>query len=197
MHCLDRDTRPEDPIDCRILRAALALFVARGFHNVSVHDIQRRAGVSIGSVYNHFGGKAGIARALYGQVLAEMEALVDEALRRGGGLRAEHRAIVARLFEWTETRPALMAYVFHARHREFLADTPPICSAAPFRRLRDRVAQGIAAGELRPGHSWVVASTLFGNAIRLVQLRLDGLVDTPLPELLDETVALAWRAVAP
>ncbi len=196
MHCLENDTTTGDPIDCRILHAALALFVARGFHNVSVHDIQRRAGVSIGSIYNHFGGKEGIARALYEQVLQQMEALVTEALA-GGDLRAAHRALVARLFEWTETRPDLMAYVFQARHREFLPDTPPICSAAPFRRLRDRVAQAMARGELRRGDPWVVTSTLFGNAIRLVQLRLDGLVDTPLPARAEETVALAWRAVAP
>ncbi len=49
------------PMDYRIMTAALRLFVNQGYHNVSVHDIQKQADVSFGSIYNYFGGKEGIA----------------------------------------------------------------------------------------------------------------------------------------
>ena len=71
-----------EPVDCRILTAALDLFVNRGFHNVSVHDVQKQADVSIGSIYNHFGGKEGIAKALYEHLLIEMQDLVDRAVQQ-------------------------------------------------------------------------------------------------------------------
>ncbi|MBX3704195.1 MAG: helix-turn-helix transcriptional regulator [Steroidobacteraceae bacterium] len=42
----------------------MTLFVERGYFGTSVHDIVGASNVSIGSIYHHFGDKAGIARAL-------------------------------------------------------------------------------------------------------------------------------------
>ncbi len=72
MPYLTREAPSPEPIDCRILTAALELYVNRGYHNVSVHDVQKLANVSIGSTYRHFGGKEGIAKALYHHLLNEM-----------------------------------------------------------------------------------------------------------------------------
>ena len=38
------------------------------------------ANVSIGSIYNHFGGKEGIAKALYNHLVKEFEEMVDEVI---------------------------------------------------------------------------------------------------------------------
>ncbi|MCG8083292.1 MAG: TetR/AcrR family transcriptional regulator, partial [Candidatus Thiodiazotropha taylori] len=47
-----KKTATEDlPVYDRILSTALDLFVERGYHNVSIHDIQKMANVSIGSIY--------------------------------------------------------------------------------------------------------------------------------------------------
>ena len=50
MPYLNKEVQTPEPVDCRILTAALDLFVERGFHNVSVHDVQKNANVSIGSI---------------------------------------------------------------------------------------------------------------------------------------------------
>ena len=76
MPYLNKATPDPEPIDCRILTAALDLFVEYGFHSVSVHDVQKQANVSIGSIYNHFGGKEGIAKALYTHLLKEFEEMI-------------------------------------------------------------------------------------------------------------------------
>ncbi|PUB89029.1 MAG: TetR family transcriptional regulator, partial [gamma proteobacterium symbiont of Ctena orbiculata] len=52
---LKKATPENASVNKRILDTALDLFVERGFHNVSIHDIQKQANVSIGSIYNHFG----------------------------------------------------------------------------------------------------------------------------------------------
>ena len=40
-----------------IIGAALAGFVETGFHQTGIRDIAKRAGVSLGNLYNHFSGK--------------------------------------------------------------------------------------------------------------------------------------------
>src|ERR1700730_12909703 len=48
-----------------ILEAARAAFTEHGVAGASIEDIRRRCGASVGSIYHHFGGKDGIAGALY------------------------------------------------------------------------------------------------------------------------------------
>ncbi|AGI67058.1 putative tetR-like protein [Octadecabacter antarcticus 307] len=53
-----------------ILEAALMSFLEKGYHQTGVRDIAKRAGVSLGNLYNHFSGKHA--------VLAEIAALERE-----------------------------------------------------------------------------------------------------------------------
>ena len=41
----------------QILEAAVICFLERGYHQTGVRDIANKAGVSLGNLYNHFGGK--------------------------------------------------------------------------------------------------------------------------------------------
>lgn len=41
----------------RILEAAVMSFLENGYHQTGVRDIARRAGVSLGNLYNHFPGE--------------------------------------------------------------------------------------------------------------------------------------------
>lgn len=47
-----------------IEEAAFALFLERGFHATSMRQIAERAGLALGSIYNHFASKDEIFRAL-------------------------------------------------------------------------------------------------------------------------------------
>ena len=196
MPYLTREQPADESIACRILTAALKLFVQDGYHRVSVHDIQKEAAVSIGSIYNHYGGKEGVARGLYRHLLQELEGVIEQATRETDSPADQCELLIRRFFEFTETRRDIMAFVFATRHREFLPEEPPICNAAPFMRLRDIVGQAMQRGEFRRMDPWVAAATVFGGAIRLIQLRLDGLIETPLPELADALIATTWAGVA-
>ena len=44
-----------------VLKAALQCFSERGLEGTSIHDIQRLADCSIGSIYHHFRSKEGVA----------------------------------------------------------------------------------------------------------------------------------------
>jgi len=186
-----------EPVDCRILTAALDLFVERGFHNVSVHDVQKQANVSIGSIYNHFGGKEGIAKTLYNHLMKEFEEMIDDIISEETNNRERCNKIILQLFEYTETRRNIVSYMLHAKHREFLPDEPPICSSTPFKAMRDIVRQGMEAGEIRVGEPWAVTAAIFGGAIRMIHLRLDGVIKKPLTRYYDELVDCVWHGMRP
>ena len=197
MPYLNRQAPDPEPVDCRILTAALDLFVEHGFHNVSVHDVQKQANVSIGSIYNHFGGKEGIAQALYQHLLKEFEEMIDAVMAEPLNNRQRCNRIIELLFGYTESRRNIIAYIFHAKHREFIPEELPIYSSIPFVAMRDIVQQGIKSGEIRDGDPWVLSTTIFGGAIRMIQLRLDGIVEKPLMHYYEEVIDCLWQGVEP
>jgi AcrR family transcriptional regulator len=195
MPYLKKSTPAKEPVDCRILTAALDLFVERGFHNVSVHDVQKQANVSIGSIYNHFGGKEGIAKALYYHLVNEFEEMIEDVMAEDLSNRQRCNKIIQLLFEYTESKRNIIAYMLHAKHREFLPDEPPICSSTPFMAMRNIVQLGMDAGEIRRGDPWVTTAAIFGGAIRLIHLRLDGVITEPLTEHYDELIDCVWQGL--
>lgn len=55
-----------------IVGTAAELFAAKGFHQTSIRDIAKRAGISLGNLYNHFSGKE--------QLIAEIATLEADEL---------------------------------------------------------------------------------------------------------------------
>ncbi len=189
------------PSDCgsgrrqAILATALQLFTKLGYFNTSVHDIQRQAGVSIGSIYHHFKNKEAIAKALFDSMVEEMSRKMEEIRVTYSTAHDRCRAVIAYLFDLTEKSPSVMQYVLYAKHREFMPDEKPICSSRPFEMMKKMVVEGIEQGDIRGMEPIVAATSVFGGAIRLIYLRLDGALEEPLPALLDEIWECAWRAV--
>lgn len=182
MPYLKRQPESPEPIDCRILTAALSLFVANGYHNVSVHEIQKVADVSIGSIYNHFGGKDGIAKALYDHIINEIDELVDDISDEFDSPLVQIKEIIRQFFNHTESHSNIIAFAFHAKHPEFLHEEALICKTAPFIKIRDIVEAAMIKDELRKTDTWVATSLIFGGMIRMIQLRLDKVIEEPLPE---------------
>ncbi|AKH21746.1 TetR/AcrR family transcriptional regulator [Sedimenticola thiotaurini] len=196
MPFLNKREPSTETLDCRVLTAALDLFVERGFHNVSVHDIQRESRVSIGSIYKHFGGKEGVAKALYYHLLKEFEEMMERVMAEDMSCRERCNRVIALLLEYTESHTNIIEFMLHAKHREFLPDEPPICSSTPFEGMRKIVREGMETGEIRQGNPWVAAAAVFGSAFRLIHLRLDGVMDQPVTECYDDLIDAMWQGVA-
>jgi AcrR family transcriptional regulator len=73
-----------------ILESALAVFSARGYHNASIDDIAREAGISKALIYEHFSSKL----ELYTNLLQDH---ADELFARLAGAVAETQSGEARL----------------------------------------------------------------------------------------------------
>jgi len=80
----------------RVLDAAEATFAEVGFEAATTNQIAVRAGTSIGSIYEFFGNKEALAKALSIRYLEELSALYDEVVVDGPGGRD---VIVAKVVE--------------------------------------------------------------------------------------------------
>jgi AcrR family transcriptional regulator len=155
-----------------ILDAAEQEFAADGLHGARMEAIAARAGVAVGTLYNHFADRDALVAALARSRRQDVLALVDAALAGTQG-----RPIAERL------RAYLRAIAEHARaHGRFLAvlvqagegPARPRPPATLLRELAARadalVAEGAAAGELRGDDEGLFGLALVGMA-RAVLLR--------------------------
>ncbi len=179
-----------------ILDSALRLFTTKGYFNTSIQDIRRDANISIGAVYHYFAGKEELASALYDSLLEKITADFLAIKNRYGSAHDRCKAIMALLFDLTESNPAQMAFMLYAKHREFIPTVTPICSSRPFAIMREMVQEGIDNKEIVPLDLIIVSNCLFGGMFRLINLRLDNTISGPLPEQLEAVWDCSWRSIA-
>ncbi len=197
MPYLNKQPPNPEPIDCKILTAALDLFVEKGYHNVSIHEVREVADVSIGSIYRYFGGKEGIAQALYKHIVNEVDELIDGVTQSISTPVEQIEEIIKQLFQHTETHRNIIAFVFHSRHADFLADQPLIFDTAPFIKIRQITAEVLENDDLKDVNTAVATSIIVGSAMRLIQMRLDGSIEEPLTNYFDFMMNSIWNGIKP
>lgn len=179
-----------------ILDSALKLFTTKGYFNTSIQDIRRDANISIGAVYHYFASKEELASALYDSLLEKITADFLAIKNRYYTAHDQCKAIMALLFDLTESNPAQMAFMLYAKHREFIPTVTPICSSRPFAMMREMVQEGINNKEIVDLDLIIVSNCLFGGMFRLINLRLDNTIGGPLPEQLEAVWNCSWRSIA-
>jgi AcrR family transcriptional regulator len=73
----------------RILEVSVDLFIERGYPGTSIRDIAERLGRTKGSLYYHFASKEDILTALVTPMMADLDALIDQATAPDGPSRRE------------------------------------------------------------------------------------------------------------
>ncbi|MGE4502211.1 MAG: TetR/AcrR family transcriptional regulator [Thiomicrospira sp.] len=184
------------PLQAKVLNSALVLFVEKSYFNTSIPDLVAHSGVSIGSIYKHFGDKEGVARTLLERLVEEIHQQQRAVLATQQTAQQRYQALARWMCQLTLDYPQVMGFVLYARHQAFLPDSSSICSSKAFMLLRDEIAAGMATGEVRQMDVMVAASIAFGSVLRLMQLHLDGVLEKPLMDYLDELLAACWRAIA-
>lgn len=189
-----RTSTPEEK-KARVMREARSLFVRCGYHNVSIPDIVKASGVSIGAIYSYFPTKEALARQIHEEALVQFMILFHQRLAERVSCRDRLRAFAEVVLETTERDPALMEYLLFMRHGEFLPGLAPICFSRPFQMLREFVTEGVETGELHPGTPVVSAIAYTGVILRAAELRIKCILSEPLSDMAEELIANAWAAV--
>jgi AcrR family transcriptional regulator len=174
-----------------VLDAALALVDEGGLGAVTISALTARSGVSNGSVYHHFGSRAGVFAVLYGESFAHCVAAMLPALDVGA-VDAEKavRAMVARYLEWVVANPGRARFLYAA---PLTAD--PAAKAEVFAPVAHWFAARMAAGEVREFPLWALDPIVMGPAHECARRYLTGALDlTVVGEFVGDAV---WAAVAP
>ena len=103
-----------------VLDAALRCFSERGLDGTTIHDIQRAANCSIGSIYHHFGSKEGVAEALFIVGIERLNRSMLHKLARCTTGEQRVRAVVGQYCAWS-VRNSQMATYLHSRDIDFSA----------------------------------------------------------------------------
>lgn len=204
-----RAARPRTTSEERILRAARELFLADRYAGVSLERVAERAGVCRQTVYNRFGSKEAVFRAVvrahwsafaaqdHAPAVADRAGSAEEVLRAfAASLRrfAEETDQIrfARLVVAESTRLPWIAEVFHRLGRE------PVVAA-----FAERLDTLVRTGRLRCANTRLAARQFVGMVQEfLVWPRVMGLAeeqaDLPDPEVvIDEAVRTFLARYAP
>ncbi|MFF5991211.1 TetR/AcrR family transcriptional regulator [Prauserella flavalba] len=176
------DPRKQRTIEA-LLHAAEQIFAARGVDDTTVEEIATKAGVAVGSIYNHFGSKAGLLAAVVERALGADRDHMDRAY-------TADRTPVEQLYAAAEEYLAF--YLDHPEYFRMLAfpSAPGQYAAgqdlaarlarsveAQNQRMVDALRAGIAAGVLRDVDAAQVATVLWASWNGVISLgwRQDGL----------------------
>lgn len=125
----------------RILDAARRRFAADGYAGAPARDIAAEAGVTVGALFHHFGSKAGLFRAVFEQLLGELN---DAALASFRDAKSEDPldAMIASFG---------VALGFAEKpdfHRIVTVDGPGVLGAEEWRAIDSRMGLQTVAGGL-------------------------------------------------
>lgn len=176
-----------------LLEAGLTTLETRGWHELSLRDVARQAGVSHTAPYRHFDSKEALLAALAEVGYAELADTMEAAVAAAPGdptaqLQGTGRAYVSLALR----RPALFRLMFSGA----ICSIPPGASFSEvagrsFALLVRTIAQGQASGVLRAGPPEQAAlaawSMVHGLGVLLLERQLDvlGTADVDPMSLVD------------
>jgi AcrR family transcriptional regulator len=184
----------------QILQAALASFEEFGYEASTIEDIRRRSRASVGSIYHHFGGKAGMAAALYAEGLADYQAGLLARMRRARSARALIKGVVRHHLDWAEANPAWARYLMGTRRLEAVAAIETQLRDINRGFVREAVAlirPYADEGEIAPLQLEILLASLFGPAQEFLRLWFSGRTDLGLRQARELLAEAAWKSVRP
>jgi AcrR family transcriptional regulator len=137
----------------QIMEEALRLFSERGYYEVTIADIARELGMSVGNLYNYFSSKEALAKEL----LLYISKILGDEIRRINlepiSVRQKIEKIVEFYFRTVTERPELIDYflrVYLAHKEVFKEGCEAFLCVSPFvTEIMIFFEEGVRSGELR------------------------------------------------
>ena len=151
-----------------IVRAALELFVDRGFYGTAVPDIAARAKVGAGTIYRYFDSKEALVNALYRQEKARFAQLVIADFPEGT-TREQFRATWMRMARFAIENPKSFVFLELHHHARYLDAESRAIEQRMMGLFSEFVVAAQARNELKPGPPALVMGLIlgaFGGVIR-------------------------------
>lgn len=190
-----RQDANDSGIKDKIFKAAQKLFVEKGYYSTSIPDIVKEAGVSTGAIYHHYASKEELAREIHKTAVEQFLAKYDAEVMPKELTYDKVRAYVGLMFRWTEQDLVMVSYLMHGRPKEVLDKPLSVCSEEGLHVCVDIINAGIKKGDIKPMNPFLAAATMSGTIMRMIDLRVDGIVEHPLVEYIEATANNVWLAI--
>ncbi|MFD4345657.1 TetR/AcrR family transcriptional regulator [Streptomyces coelicoflavus] len=182
-----------------LLDAALRLYTESGEQGVTVTAVTRTSGVSLGSLYHHFGNLDGLLTALTERWTGRLLAQLVTALTSTETAREGIRAVVGAYLAFVRDHPGAALLVHSpsadrrlmARGQEMRDAQQPTVSAMS-RWIQPR----IDAGEVAPLPVPLLESLVLGPVVAVARRHLSGIRDVGLDEAARILPERIWRSIS-
>ena len=186
----------------KVVAAARAMFMERGFDGATIRDIAKAAGMSTGAVFASFTDKNELFFEIMGEDTAQLKAAMEEASDDAETLHDALMAAITANFRFNADRLPLVQGMMAASwvdNPDFQAQRAAM--AAPvFALMHEIIAQGVRRGEIAKD---VAPQLVFDTIWPLVLSKYRRTVQTPgvaVDELLSDLsrqIALVLRGARP
>lgn len=182
-----------------LLDAALRVYAEKGEQGLTVSAITKASGVSLGSLYHHFGSLDGLVDALtlrwLGRLLDEMVTALQGTRTARTGIRALVRAYLTFIQEHR-----VAALLVHSPR----ADQKGMGNGQELRDSQEArvsavglwIQSHVESGELAPLPLPLIESLVLGPVVGLARRRLSGIEDVSLDEAARILPERIWRSVS-
>jgi len=191
----------------QILLVALQCFTEHGTAGTTIEMIREASGMSVGSLYHHFGNKDKIAAAVFIQGMREFAELLnrylsessnEEVLSASTKVEQGVKAIVYANVDWIAENPDWARFVFH--HRSIVSKAGAGNKLAGdmqvfYQQIISWFKPYAQQGTLRPLSIELLSSLITGPCHDYARHWLAGRYQSPLLEQREEFARAAWNAV--
>jgi AcrR family transcriptional regulator len=179
----------------RLLDAALATHESGDF---TVQTVLADSGVSLGSLYHHFGNFDGLAAALYSRCMAELLDQIVDALTRARTARSGVNAVVTAYLDFVATQPAKARFIHASAYAGYLpahADMIAEMKQPRMARMAAWLAPHVLAGSIVDLPDPLTEMLLIGPVAELSRRWLNG-ADIDLAKAAKLLPSRIWAALS-
>lgn len=182
----------------KILQGALQCFTEHGVEGATIEMIRARTGVSVGSLYHHFGNKDAIAAAVFMAGMHDFGRRARRYLSEADGAEAGIKAVVYANVDWICDNPDWARYVFHHRASVSQAGQDNAlgeASGSLLATMQDHFAAALSSGALRAWPSDLVSALVSGPTHYYARQWLAGRMTRPLSDYREALAEAAWAVM--
>ncbi|UUU39306.1 TetR/AcrR family transcriptional regulator [Streptomyces sp. NBC_00162] len=194
-----KQQRGEATVD-QLLTAALRVFAESGQQGFTVNAVVSASGVSLGSLYHHFGNFDGLAAALY---IRCMDQLCDDmvaALTRCRTARTGVQAWVSSYLRFTQEHRDVALFLHASAYSGYLvahAEEIGAAKAEKFASIMQWLGVRMERGEIAPLPAPVIEVMVMGPLTEAARRWLSSTYEIDLTEAARHLPELIWRALRP
>ncbi|MEV6398862.1 TetR/AcrR family transcriptional regulator [Streptomyces sp. NPDC051907] len=189
--------RGEVTVD-RLLTAALQVYATSGQQGFTVNAVTAASGVSLGSLYHHFGSFDGLAAGLYIRCMGQLCDEVFADLSRTRTARTGVRALVKAYLRFTEEHRDAALFLHASAYSGYLASHAEeirAFKAEKFAAIAEWLGPRIAAGEIAALPTPVIEVLVMGPIEETARRWLSSTYDMDVNEAARILPDRIWRSL--